>query len=80
MDAASRHPSFLANNNTSLFSPSRERDWSQLAVTLSPVNKAYRNQMPFAFTGKIDYVRFDFDDDGIELTPQQQHDLKKAMD
>ena len=51
-----------------------------MAVTLSPVNKAYRNQMPFAFTGKIDYVRFDFDDDGIELTPQQQHDLKKAMD
>ena len=48
--------------------------------TLSPVSKAYRNKMPFAFTGKIDYVRFDFDDDGIELTPQQQHDLKKAMD
>jgi arylsulfatase len=48
--------------------------------TLSPVSKAYKNQMPFAFTGKIDYVRFDFDGDGVELTPQQQHDLKKAMD
>jgi arylsulfatase len=47
---------------------------------LSPVSKAYKNQMPFAFTGKIDSVRFDFDGVGAELTPQQQHDLKKAMD
>jgi arylsulfatase len=47
--------------------------------TLSPVSKAYKDQMPFAFTGKIDSVRFDFGG-GVEQTPQQEHDLKKAMD
>jgi arylsulfatase len=38
---------------------------------LSPVSKAYADRRPFAFTGKIDKVRFDFGD-GVEQTPAEK--------
>ena len=48
--------------------------------TLSPVSPAYRDKSPFEFTGKIEYVRFDFKSDSANLTVREKKALKKAMD
>ena len=48
--------------------------------TLSPVSNAYRDKLPFAFTGKIDFVKIDFEDDGAEISDKEKAELKKAMD
>jgi arylsulfatase A-like enzyme len=50
------------------------------ADTLSPVCKSYGDKRPFAFTGKIEKVTFDFDGVGTELTAQQQFELRARMD
>ena len=47
---------------------------------LDPNVKAYKDQMPFAFTGTIDFVRFDFDGDGVDISPEEKRELKKRMD
>lgn len=47
---------------------------------LSPVSKDYRDRLPFAFTGTIGSVRFDFDDEGKDLTPEEKLDLQRRMD
>jgi arylsulfatase A-like enzyme len=47
--------------------------------TLSPVAKSYGDRRPFAFTGKIEKVQFDFGD-GIEMTPAEKLEQKIKMD
>lgn len=47
---------------------------------LSPVVKAYKDQIPFVFTGTIDFVKFDFDGDGVDISPEEKRELKKRMD
>ncbi len=46
---------------------------------LSPVDRAYKDKMPFPFTGAIEKVRFDFGD-GVDLTPEEKLELKLKMD
>jgi arylsulfatase len=43
--------------------------------TLSAVNKAYKDRSPFAFTGKIEHVTFDFPD-GTATEPTGEERLK----
>jgi hypothetical protein len=50
------------------------------ADTLSPVCKSYGDKRPFAFTGKIEKVQFDFDGAGRELTAQEKFELQARMD
>ena len=50
------------------------------ADTLSPVVKSYGDKRPFAFTGRIEKVRFDFDGAGAELTAQEKYELQARMD
>jgi arylsulfatase len=45
----------------------------------SPVSKAYADKRPFAFTGTIDKVRFDFGDSN-ELSPEEKLEVKLKMD
>jgi hypothetical protein len=46
---------------------------------LSPVSKDYADRRPFAFTGRIETVRFDFGE-SIELTSAEELDMKLKMD
>jgi arylsulfatase A-like enzyme len=46
---------------------------------LSPVSKVYADKRPFAFTGKIENVRFDFGD-GTDLTPAERLEQRLKMD
>lgn len=46
---------------------------------LSPVTPAYADRRPFAFTGTIEAVRFDFGE-GAELTPNERLGLKLKLD
>jgi arylsulfatase len=46
---------------------------------LSPVSKSYAEKRPFAFTGKIDKVRFDFGD-GTDLSPAEKLEQHIKMD
>jgi arylsulfatase A-like enzyme len=50
------------------------------ADTLSPVVKSYGDKRPFAFTGKIEKVQFDFDGAGVDLTAQERFELQARMD
>jgi arylsulfatase len=47
--------------------------------TLSPVCKSYSDKRPFAFTGKIDKVRFDFAD-GVDLSAAEKLEQHIKMD
>jgi arylsulfatase len=49
---------------------------------LSPVSPTYRKELPFAFTGKIDFVRFDFARVGAEaeLSMEERLELMLKMD
>lgn len=46
---------------------------------LSPVSKSYADKRPFAFTGKIEKVRFDFGD-GTDQSPAEKLEMKLKMD
>ena len=46
---------------------------------LSPVSKAYTDKHSFAFTGKIEKVRFDFGD-GTDLSPEEKREIKLKME
>lgn len=46
---------------------------------LTPVSKSYAHKRPFWFTGRIEKVRFDFGD-SIELSPEEEMNLKLGMD
>jgi len=46
---------------------------------LSPVSKAYADKRPFAFTGKLEKVRFDFGD-GTDLSPAEKLEQHIKMD
>jgi arylsulfatase A-like enzyme len=46
---------------------------------LSPVSKSYADKRPFAFTGKIEKVQFDFGD-GPDLSPAEKLEMKLKMD
>lgn len=50
--------------------------------TRTPVSKAYKDRMPFAFTGGLQYVTFDFDLQGLgrEPTPQERLEQHVRMD
>ena len=48
--------------------------------TLSSVSIAYHDKLPFAFTGKINFVKIDFEDDGTEISAKEKAEMKKAMD
>lgn len=48
--------------------------------TLSPVNNAYMDKSPFPFTGKTNFVTFDFDGKAVEPTPQERLELHVKMD
>jgi len=47
--------------------------------TLSPVSKSYADKRPFAFTGWIEKVRFDFGD-GTDQSPAEKLEMKLKMD
>jgi hypothetical protein len=47
--------------------------------TCSPVSKSYADKRPFAFTGKIEKVRFDFRD-GTDLSPEEKQEMKLKME
>jgi arylsulfatase len=48
--------------------------------SLSPVVKSYADKRPFAFTGKLEKVQFDFDGLGAELTAQESFEIHARMD
>ncbi|HEY9854979.1 MAG TPA: arylsulfatase [Stenomitos sp.] len=47
--------------------------------TLTPVSKSYAHRRPFAFTGTLEKVTFDFSE-GLDFTPEQRLEMHLKMD